>query len=148
RQITARRSPATPASILQSLKDQASNSGGQVIGLAALAISGGILLLLAGLTVTAAVLGMIFFAPLILISSPLWVPAAIVSFVVAAGGLAAIVFATAAAVSGAWVYSYFMGLNPPGWTRVDYARNRIADTAGHVKDRYWTVRVKDAAPGA
>lgn len=60
--------------------------------------------------------------------------------------------AVVAAVS--WIYRYFRGFHPPGSDRFDYARTRIADTAGHVKDYareyggYLHSKVKDAAPSA
>lgn len=63
-------------------------------------------------------------------------------------------FGVVAVAALSWVYRYFRGLNPPGSDRVNYARNRIYDTASHVKDYareyggYLQSKVKDAAPGA
>ncbi|KAM7483051.1 hypothetical protein LguiB_007634 [Lonicera macranthoides] len=117
-------------------------------------ISGGILLLLTGLTITATILGLIFFTPLILFSSPIWVPVGTVLFVAISGFLSIFGFGVAGAAALSWTYRYFKGFHPPGSDRVDYARSRIYDTASHVKDyareygEFFQSKVKDAAPGA
>ncbi|KAL0426341.1 UNVERIFIED_CONTAM: Oleosin [Sesamum latifolium] len=153
RQYPARRPATTTGSFLQKLREHAPNST-QLVGLATLVISGGILLLLTGLTLTATVLGLIFFAPLILISSPIWVPVGTLIFITIAGSLSFLGFGVAVVASVSWLYRYFRGFHPPGADRVDYARTRIADTAGQVKDYareyggYLHSRVKDAAPSA
>ncbi|KAL1541271.1 oleosin G-like [Salvia divinorum] len=147
-------SPAfAPTSILQKLRDHAPNSA-QLVGLATLLISGGILLLLSGLTLTATVLVLIFFAPLIIISSPIWVPVGFLIFVTISGLLSFLGFGVAVMAAVSWIYRYFRGLHPPGSDRFNYARTRLADTAGHVKDYareyggYLQSKVKDAAPSA
>ncbi|CAA6673119.1 unnamed protein product [Spirodela intermedia] len=103
----------------------------------------GILLLLTGLTLTAAVVGLIFFSPLLLLSSPLWVPVAALTFTAAALLLLTCGSGVATLAAASWAY------------KIDFARSRIADTAGHVKEYarehyggYLRGRVKDAAPGA
>ncbi|CAI0400315.1 unnamed protein product [Linum tenue] len=122
----------------------------QLLGLLTLLITGSILLLLTGVTVTVAFLTLIFLAPLLIVTSPLWVPLAAFAFVLTAGFVALV--ATAGGL--AWGYRYYRGMHPVGSDRVDYARSRIYDTAAHVKDYareyggYLQSRVKDAAPGA
>ncbi|EXC28054.1 Oleosin 16 kDa [Morus notabilis] len=140
-------------SFLRRLQEHAPNST-QLMGFLTLIVSGAILLLLPGATVTATVLGFIFLTPLIVVSSPIWVPAAFVLFFVAAGFLLFCGFGVAVVGGLAWIYRYFRGLHPPGSDRFDYARNQIYDTASHVKDYareyggYLQSKVKDAAPGA
>ncbi|KAI3447668.1 hypothetical protein Pfo_004333 [Paulownia fortunei] len=152
-QYPATRPTATVSSFVQKLRDHAPNST-QLVGLATLVISGGILLLLSGLTLTATVLGLIFFAPLILISSPIWFPVGVIIFIVISGFLSFLGFGVASVAAVSWLYRYFWGFHPPGSDRVDYARTRIADTAGHMKDYareyggYFHSKVKDAAPSA
>ncbi|XP_010461720.1 PREDICTED: oleosin 16 kDa-like [Camelina sativa] len=131
----------------QLLQSQSPNYSGQLFGLLAFFISGGILLLLTGITVTASVLGIIAFLPVIIITSPIWIPL----FLLVTGflSLAGFLFATGAVVS--WLYRYFKGMHPIGSDQVDYARSRIHDTAAHVKDYaggYFHSTLKDAAPGA
>ncbi|VFQ78888.1 unnamed protein product [Cuscuta campestris] len=136
--------------VLRRFQENAPNST-QLVGILTLLVSGGILLLLTGLTLTATVLGLIFFAPLIIISSPVWVPVGAVLFVAVAGFLSACGFGVAAAVMASWLYRYLRGLHPPGSDRFDYARSRLVDTANHVKDYaggYLHGKAKDAAPSA
>ncbi|GAA0150731.1 hypothetical protein LIER_37170 [Lithospermum erythrorhizon] len=141
------------SAIFHKLQEHAPNST-QLLGLLTLVISGVILLLLTGLTLTAAVLGLIVLAPVVLISSPIWLPIGTILFVVVAGLLSVCGFGVTSAAVLSWLYRYFRGLHPVGSDRVDYARSRIADTATHVKDYareyggYLHSRVKDAAPGA
>ncbi|CAA2980543.1 oleosin 1 [Olea europaea subsp. europaea] len=140
-------------SFLHKLQLHSPNST-QLVGFMTLVISGSILLLLTGLTLTITVLGLIFFTPLILISSPIWVPVGTIIFLVIAGFLSFSGFGIGAVAVISWLYRYFRGFHPPGSDRVDYARSRIADTASHMKDYareygdYWHGKTKDAAPGA
>ncbi|KAF3792344.1 Oleosin [Nymphaea thermarum] len=141
------------SAMLSKLQGQAPNST-QFISFLALVISGGILLLLTGLTLTATVLALIVFTPLLLLTSPIWVPAGTLFLFAMAGFLALCGFGVAALGGGTWMYKYFRGRHPPGSDRADYARSRIADTASHFRDYareyggYIQSRVKDAAPGA
>ncbi|XP_071696334.1 oleosin G [Rutidosis leptorrhynchoides] len=126
----------------------------QLMGIMTLVISGAILLLLTGVTVTVAVVGFIFIAPIVILTSPIWVPIGTLVFVLVAGFVSVCVSGLAAVAAVLWLYKYFKGLHPVGSDRVDYARSRIADTASHVKDYAWEYggyfqsKVKDAAPGA
>ncbi|KAM3380301.1 hypothetical protein BC332_09821 [Capsicum chinense] len=141
------------STFLRKLQEHVPNST-QLVGFLTLIISGAILLLLTGLTLTAIILGLIFFTPLVLLSSPIWMPVGTVLFIVIFGFLSVCGFGVATLASLSWMYRYFRGLHPPGSDRVDYARSRIADTASHVKDYareyggYLHSKVKDAAPGA
>ncbi|OAY78219.1 oleosin 16 kDa [Ananas comosus] len=141
------------ASLVARLQEHAPNSS-QVVGFLTLVVSGAILLALTGLTLTGSVMGLVFFGPVILLSSPIWVPVAAALFVLAAGSLCACGAAVALVAGATWTYRYFTGRHPVGSGRVDYARSRIADTASHVKDYardyggYLQNRTKDAAPGA
>ncbi|XP_044467146.1 oleosin G-like [Mangifera indica] len=145
--------PLNANSFLLKFQAHAPNSA-QLIGFLTLFISGSILLLLTGLTVAATVLGLILFAPLLIISSPIWVPIGTFLFLTVAGFLSICGFGVAIVAGLSWMYRYFRGLHPPGSDRVDYARSRIYDTASHVKDYareyggYLQGKVKDAAPGA
>ncbi|KAF8083844.1 hypothetical protein N665_0749s0008 [Sinapis alba] len=135
------------ASFLRQLQSQSPHHSRQRFGLLAFFISGGILLLLTGITATAFLLGFIAFLPIIILSSPIWIPL----FLLVTGFLSVtgFLFGTATVVS--WTYRYFKGMHPVGSEQVDYARRRIYDTAAHVKDYaggYFHGKLKDAAPGA
>ncbi|OIW19709.1 hypothetical protein TanjilG_18519 [Lupinus angustifolius] len=155
--ISAQTQRAPPRSItttfLRKLHDHAPNST-HLAGLLTLMVTGAIFLLLTGLTVAGTVLALIFFSPLIIVSSPIWVPLGTIFFLVVATFLSMVGFGVVAVALLSWIYRYFRGLHPPGSDRVDYARNRIYDTASHVKDYareyggYLQSKVKDAAPGA
>ncbi|KAJ7956574.1 Oleosin [Quillaja saponaria] len=141
------------ATFLRKLQEHAPNST-QFVGILTLLITGSILLILTGLTVTGTVLGLIFFTPLIIVSSPIWIPVGTILFLTTAGFLSLCGFGFVTVATLSWMYRYVRGLQPPGSDRVDYARSRIYDTASHVKDYareyggYLQSKVKDAAPGA
>nr|GEW63927.1 oleosin 1 [Tanacetum cinerariifolium] len=142
-----------PPPIMQRLRHHSLNST-QLMGLTTLIISGAILLLLTGITITITILSLIFFTPIIILTSPIWVPIGTLLFVLIAGFLSVCGSGLFVVFSVTWMYKYFKGLHPVGSDRVDYARSRIADTASHVKDYAWEYggyfqgKVKDAAPGA
>ncbi|KAI3864920.1 hypothetical protein MKX03_020615 [Papaver bracteatum] len=148
-------SPTRASRIQPSTTSNGSVHGqGQVMGFMTLLISGGILLCLTGITLTGTVLGMIFFAPLIIISSPIWFPiGAILLFCTVCllwvcGIGAGLIFGLP------WMYKYFRGRHPLGSDRIDHARNRILGTASQMRDYAWEYggyiqsTVKDVAPGA
>ncbi|OIV99952.1 hypothetical protein TanjilG_26290 [Lupinus angustifolius] len=141
--------PTTPT-FLYKLQYHAPNST-QLASLFTLTLTGAIFLLL---TVAGAVLSLILFSPLIIVSSPIWVPAGTILFVVVTSFLSMVGFGIAAVAALSWMYRYYRGLHPLGSDRFDYARHRIYDTASHVKDYareyggYLQNKVKDAAPGA
>ncbi|KAL2338289.1 hypothetical protein Fmac_012735 [Flemingia macrophylla] len=127
---------------------------GHLCGALTLLATASVLLILAGLTASGAVLGLMVFLPLIIVSSPVWVPAATILLIFTAAFLSLCGFGLALVAALSWMYRYFRGLHPPGSHRLDYARSRIYDTATHVKDYareyggYLQSKVKDAAPGA
>ncbi|OIT02865.1 PREDICTED: oleosin 16.4 kDa-like [Nicotiana attenuata] len=107
-------------SFLRKLQQHVPNST-QLMGFLTLVISGGILLLLTGLTLTAIILGLIFFTPLILVSSPIWVPIGTLLFIAVSGFLSVFGFGASTFAAISWAYRYFK-------------RSRIADTPSHMKD--------------
>ena len=117
-------SNSTTSAFLRKIKDHAPT----------LLISGSILLLLTGLTVTATVLCIIFFSPLILYTSPIWFPIGAFLFVVTAGFMSLCGFGVALVAGLSWIYRYFCGMHPPGSDRFDCGRSWIYDTASHVKN--------------
>ncbi|KAG6506188.1 oleosin-like [Zingiber officinale] len=140
--------------LLRLIRQHAPPNSTRLLGLLTLVVSGGILLALAGITFTGFALAVVFLGPILLLTSPVWVPAAALVFGATAVVLSACGFGVAAVAGATWVYRYAIGRHPVGSDRVDYARSRIADTASHVKDYareyggYLKGRVKDAAPGA
>jgi uncharacterized membrane protein len=90
---------------------------------------GAALLVLSGLTLTGTVIALIVATPILVLCSPVLVPAAMVVFLVSSGfffsggcGLAAIMVLL-------WTYNYVTGKHPPGADRLDYATRKIAEKA-------------------
>nr|XP_009787078.1 PREDICTED: oleosin 14.9 kDa-like [Nicotiana sylvestris] len=64
---------------------------------------------------------LIFFTPLILVSSPIWFPIGTLLFIAVSGFLSVFGFGASTFAAISWAYRYFK-------------RSRIADTASHMKD--------------
>ncbi|KAL3748732.1 hypothetical protein ACJRO7_009900 [Eucalyptus globulus] len=100
-----------------------------LFGFLALVVSDAVLLLLIGLTITAAVMGLIILAPLLIVSSPIWVPVAVVLFAAVAAALSACGFGVIALAGLSWLYKYFRGSDLSG-----LGRGSNAARTGHAKD--------------
>ncbi|RXH94370.1 hypothetical protein DVH24_024054 [Malus domestica] len=114
--------PTNSSIFLRKLQGHAPNST-QLFSFLTLLVFGVILLLLTGLTVTATVLGLVICTPIIIISSPIWVPLGAI-LVLTVGFFVFMCGFGAATVAGlSWMYRYFKGMHSPGSDRVDYARS-------------------------
>lgn len=97
------------------------------VGVACLALS--------GLTMTGTVLALVVITPLLVLFSPVLVPAVLAALLAGAGlvfsggcGAAAIGVVT-------WVYSYVKGRHPPGADGLDHVRQVVGDTAAELKEK-------------
>ncbi|OVA05045.1 Oleosin [Macleaya cordata] len=132
----------------------ATATAGPVMGYLTLLISGGILLCFTGITLTATVVSLIFLMPLIIITSPIWVPVGTILLICAVGFMWMCGLGVGLFVGLPWIYKYLRGRHPPGSDRMDYARSRIAGTASQMRDYareyggYLQSKVKDVAPSA
>lgn len=124
------RQRSSVASFLHKIKAHTPDSA-QLLGLLTLFIFASILIILTGLTVTATILGFIFFIPLILVSSPVWFPVGTVLFFTIAGFLSASSFGAVAVAGLSWTYRYFKSMLPARSDKVANVRRRI-----HNKDTY------------
>ncbi|KAK8602491.1 hypothetical protein V6N13_057880 [Hibiscus sabdariffa] len=110
-------------------------SSRQVAKFMTAAILGATLLFLSALTLTGTVLALIMATPLIVIFSPVLVPAGITTLLVVTGFL----FSGGCAVAGitalSWMYNYVQGKHPVGADQLDYARNKLASTARDVTEK-------------
>ncbi|KAL2548476.1 Oleosin family protein [Forsythia ovata] len=118
----------------QRLQDSTPSSG-QAIRFLTAATIGGVLLGLSGLTLTGTVISLIIVTPVLVLFSPILIPAGIVLFLVTAGFLFAGGCGVAALAALAWIYNYVAGKHPPGSEQLDYARMRIASKARDLKER-------------
>ncbi|CAA3010994.1 oleosin 1 [Olea europaea subsp. europaea] len=119
----------------QRLQDSAPNSGQVLIRFLTAATIGGVLLGLSALILTGTVIALIIATPVLLLFSPILIPAGIVLFLVTAGFLFAGGCGVAALAALLWIYNYVAGKHPPGSDHLDYARMRIASKSRYVKER-------------
>ncbi|XP_011019556.1 PREDICTED: oleosin 1-like [Populus euphratica] len=96
---------------------------------------GAALLVLSGLTLTGTVIALVVATPVLVLSSPILVPAVIVVFLVTSGFFFSSGCGLAAIMVSLWIYNYVTGKHPPGADKLDYARGRISETAKDMKDR-------------
>ncbi|KAK6933424.1 Oleosin [Dillenia turbinata] len=107
----------------------------QVVKAATAATAGGSLLVLAGLITAATVIGLTIATPLLVIFSPVLVPAAIAVFLLFSGFLAAGGFGVAALTVLSWIYRYVTGKHPPGADRIDEVRQKMAGKAKEMREK-------------
>lgn len=96
---------------------------------------GGTLLFLSGLTLTGTVIALIMATPVLVLFSPILVPAAIAVFLATVGFLFSGGCGVTAITVLTWIYSYVKGKHPPGADQLDYARTKIADKARDMTER-------------
>ncbi|KAL2541915.1 Oleosin 18.5 kDa [Abeliophyllum distichum] len=107
----------------------------QVVKAATAATAGGSLLVLSGLTLAGTVIALTLATPLLVIFSPVLVPAVITIFLLGSGFLASGGFGVAAISVLSWIYRYVTGKHPPGADQLDHARTKLASKAREMKDR-------------
>ncbi|KAF7817094.1 oleosin 1 [Senna tora] len=107
----------------------------QAVKLFTAAAIGFTLLLLSGLTLTGTVIALIIATPLLVLFSPILVPAAIALFLITSGFLFAGGCSVTAIAALSWIYNYATGKHPRGSDRLDYAGALIADKARDMKER-------------
>ena len=96
---------------------------------------GATLLFLSGLTMTGTVIALIMATPLMVLFSPILVPAGIVTFLMITGFLFSGGCGVAAITALSWTYNYVQGKHPPGADQLDYAGNKLASTARDMTEK-------------
>ncbi|CAN0914557.1 Oleosin Cor a 13 [Linum grandiflorum] len=107
----------------------------QAVKAATAATAGGSLIILSGLILTATVIALTIATPLLVIFSPVLVPALITVGLLITGFLASGGFGVAAVTVLSWIYRYVTGGHPVGADSLDQARMRLAGKAREMKDR-------------
>ncbi|XP_059669728.1 oleosin Cor a 13-like [Cornus florida] len=120
---------------LQRHQPQPTPTSHKVVKAATAATAGGSLLLLSGLTLAGTVIGITVATPLLVIFSPVLVPAMITVCLLVAGFLASGGFGVAAVTVLSWMYKYLTGRQPPGADQLDQARMKLASKAREMKDK-------------
>ncbi|GMP69821.1 hypothetical protein CsSME_00028931 [Camellia sinensis var. sinensis] len=95
----------------------------------------GSLLILSALTLAGTVVALTLATPLLVIFSPVLVPAAIAVCLLILGFVASGGFGLAAVSVLSWIYRYVTGQQPPGAEQLDYARMKLANKAREMKDK-------------
>ncbi|OMO66890.1 Oleosin [Corchorus capsularis] len=96
---------------------------------------GGALLFLSGLTLTGTVIALIMATPLMVLFSPVLVPAGIAIFLVVSGFLFSGGCGVAAISAVSWIYNYVQGKHPPGADQLDYARHKLREYGQYVQQK-------------
>ncbi|GMH08762.1 hypothetical protein Nepgr_010602 [Nepenthes gracilis] len=107
----------------------------QVVKAATAATIGGSLLLLSGLTLAGTVITLTVATPLLVIFSPVLVPAAIAVVFLIGGFLASGGFGIAALSALSWMYRYVTGKQPPGAEQLEQAKMKFASKAREMRDK-------------
>lgn len=107
----------------------------QVVKAATAVTAGGSLLVLSGLTLAGTVIALTIATPLLVIFSPVLVPAVIAVGLLILGFLTSGGFGVAAVTVLSWIYRYMTGKHPLGADQLDQARMRLASKAREMKDR-------------
>ncbi|KAK9665715.1 hypothetical protein RND81_14G130600 [Saponaria officinalis] len=98
------------------------------------ATAGGSLLVLSGLTLAGTVIALTMATPLLVIFSPVLVPAAITVTLLTVGFLASGGFGITAVSVLAWVYRLMTERHPPGTDQLEMARMKLAGKGKDVTD--------------
>ncbi|ERN00229.1 hypothetical protein AMTRI_Chr13g83000 [Amborella trichopoda] len=106
-----------------------------VKGLTAATLGGGSLVA-SGLTLTGTIIAITIATPLLVIFSPILVPAAGALLLATAGFVTSGGFAVAAIIAFSWMYGYVMGKHPPGAKTLDQAKAMVASKAQDLKEQY------------
>ncbi|KAI3925309.1 hypothetical protein MKX01_035426 [Papaver californicum] len=106
----------------------------QLVKAATAVTAGGSFLILSGLTLAGTVIGLTVATPVLVIFSPVIVPAAITIFMILAGFVTSGILGVAAAWVASWMYRYVTGKHPPGADQLDSARQKLASKARDMKE--------------
>jgi hypothetical protein len=107
----------------------------QVLGLVALVVAAGLVLLLGGLALTGTTITVLLATPVLLFFSPILVPLAILAAFAVSGLLGFGIFGVSVFSAISWIYNYYKGRHPVGSDQVDAARYRINETAHQIKEK-------------
>ncbi|XP_010251121.1 PREDICTED: oleosin 21.2 kDa-like [Nelumbo nucifera] len=124
-----------PVNIFNSLLPDKGPSSFQVMAVIALFPIGGFLLAVAGLSLTATVIGLVVSTPLLIIFSPVLIPAATTIGLAVMGFLTAAAFGLAALSSFSWILNYLRGKRATLPEHLDYAQRRMQEAAGYMEQK-------------
>lgn len=127
------RRPGDAMKGMLSENNQEGSSTSKVLAVVTVLPIGGFLLIFAGLTFVGTLIGLAVSTPLLVIFSPVLVPAAIVIGLAVAGFLTSGAFGITGLSSLSWIDNYLRQTRVP--EHMDYAKRRVQDTAGYYGQR-------------
>lgn len=108
-------------------------SGSQIMAVVTLFPLGGLLLLLAGITLTGTLIGLAVATPLFVIFSPVLIPAVLTIGLAVTGFLTSGAFGITALSSLSWIVNYLRQAgSSSGGDPIEMAKQRVQGTAGYV----------------
>lgn len=110
-------------------------STSQVVAVVTLFPVGGILLCLAGLTLSGTLIGLTVAVPLFVIFSPILVPAVLAIALAVTGFITSGAFGITALSSISWIINYFRRMKGSWAEQLDQVGRHVQDTAAHVGQR-------------
>ncbi|XP_011022366.1 PREDICTED: oleosin 1-like [Populus euphratica] len=107
----------------------------QVVKATTAVTTGGSLLVVSSLTFTATVILLTVATPLLIIFSPVIVPAVITVYLLLMGFLVSGGFGVTGITVMTWMYRYVTGMHPPGAEQLDQAVMKLVGKAREMKER-------------
>lgn len=115
--------------------EQTGPSASKILAVVTLFPLGGLLMLLAGITLTGTLIGLFVTTPLFVIFSPLLVPAALTIALAVTGFLTSGAFGITALSSLSWIINYFRQVRGSVPEQLEHAKRRVEYTAGNMGQR-------------
>lgn len=132
---TSNRSFSTPQSTMAQNPETQHNLAYQMVQASTALTFGGSLSVLSGLTLTAAIICLTAVTPLLVIFSPVLVPAAIAMLLLATGFFSSGGLGVTAAFVFYWLHNYVAGKHPVGADRLDQLAAKLARGASRTEQR-------------
>ncbi|KAL8200801.1 hypothetical protein R6Q57_012140 [Mikania cordata] len=107
----------------------------QIVKTATAVTLGGTLMLLSGLLLATTVIGLVVATPVLVIFSPVLVPALVTLSIIFSGFLTSGGLGATASFVLYWMYRYVTGKPPAGSYQLDMARDKIAGTATEARHK-------------
>ncbi|KAF9624277.1 hypothetical protein IFM89_009185 [Coptis chinensis] len=115
-------------------QEQNRSLGYQLVKAATAVTAGGSLLLLSGLLLVGTVIMLTIATPVLVICSPVLVPAIITVVLIIGGFVTSGGFGIGAITALKWMYDYIKGRHPTGADQLDQARHKLASKARDIKE--------------
>ncbi|PIA30885.1 hypothetical protein AQUCO_05300012v1 [Aquilegia coerulea] len=106
----------------------------QVVRAATAVTAGGSFLLLSGLLLVVTVVALACATPILVLFSPVLVPASLAVVLLITGFVTSGGFGVAAVALLKWMYDYVVGKHPTGADQIDEARHKLASKAKDIKE--------------